>query len=386
MTMPNLVGLLSQYEQLDNQKEQLLLQRQEQTARNIAQAVSTLVATPMEGRAGYLGMLKAELGLDTGFLNALAQTAPTPTAMLLNMGLQKAIDSGATSSSDVAAYALGSNPIAFRQNAEIGKFMEDGTVPSFIKALPQEAQGTAIQELLAKAGGLPDFYELMHRDQIGAVRNKLAPDGNTRANEQGANQRQANSLSVQQSEGAAGRGVQREQLAQNASQFNRELQFKTDEFLGRNATQLLLGGMSNDTRLRTSKVLRGTGPGGKLTVAEQRAASLYGNMDINDLLKLYDGRLKADNETQNATGAGFLAETFGAGQVAENMSTLRGQSRMFTNDIETELRRRQSDNNEQQPATQSVPQQQSYNAPQIQTFAPVTPATFGQYLNQTTRP
>lgn len=387
MTLPNVIDLLSRYEQLDMQKEQLNQQRNEQTARNIAQAVSTLMATPMEGRSGYLAMIQSELGLDTGFLSALAQSAPTPTAMLLNMGLQKAIDSGTTNPTDIAAYAVGATPMAFRQNAAVGKFLEDGTVPAFIKALPPEVQGTALAEMVTRAGGLPDLYELTNPDAVKGVRANVLPTGSAVLGEQGANSRQQAQLEQQAREAAANRGVQYAQLSQSASQFERELAQRQDQWLGGNATQLAIAGLNNDTRRATSRTLRGSGPGGALTAEEANTANMFANISDADLIKLESEQLARDTETQQSTGAGIKAK-FGAGQTAANMNTTRTASSTLTRAITTERNRRTAEQaafiqeQQRQPATQAVPQQQSFNIPQSPQIQPFAPVKFGQFLEQ----
>lgn len=380
MTPPALVQLLSQYEQLDNQKEQLLLQRQEQTARNIAQAVSTLVATPMEGRAGYLQMLQQELGLDTGFLNALAQSAPTPTAILLNRGLQTAIESGSTNPSDVAAYALGVSPMQYRINSEVGAYLETGKVPSFIAALPEEVRGQALSQLVTQAGGLPNMFELANFDAVNAVRTQTAPNANTSAQIRSNEKLTAAEMRQRAQENAANRGVQYAQIGEQQRQFNTDFNWRNQQFMVKNATDLSIAQMNNSTRMATSRYLRGSGAGGELTAQEQQAYSIYGQLDNATLAKQIQDLLATNTETQGKAAPGF----FGAEDAETNLRTARGISSSLLNNMMTEYRRRmaagQAMGASQQPPVPQAPR--APTVPQIDTFRVVPPATLGQLLNQ----
>jgi hypothetical protein len=314
MPLPDFGALMMEFERLDNQKEMLLIQRKQQTASAIAQAVTTLVSTPMEGRAGYLEMMKQELGLDTGFLQSLAMSAPTPTAILLNQGLQRSMEAGAVDPTDITAYALGADPMKFRLNQQVGKFLEDGSVPAYIQALPPEAQGAALQQLVTNAAGLPNLFELTNRDKIGAVKNDLAPGATAVLSDQGQDRRQGNMINYQQREGAAGRGVQYAQLAQANSQFKERLGFERDELLTRNSTSMYLGNLQAGASMANAQA-RGTGRGGKGLTADEAA----GLSDM-EFVTLYREAQKEDTETQKLA-PGFFSDNKVGVQQAQNRTS-----------------------------------------------------------------
>lgn len=186
MPIPDFGQLLVQFEQLDNAKEQLRLQQQEQTSRNIAQAVGTMAAIPREGRAGYLATISQSLGLDTHFLNALADATPTPEGILMNRALEEGINGGDISPETLRAKVLGMTPVAYQVQQQVSDMLHTGKVPAFLKMLPQDAQGQAALALLSGAANLPDLgqLELMgdpdRRKAATNVRNQIAPDANNR--------------------------------------------------------------------------------------------------------------------------------------------------------------------------------------------------------------
>ena len=305
MPLPDFASLLMQFEQMDMQKEQLLLQRKQQTAQQIAQAVSTLVSTPMEGRQGYLGMLQQELGLDTGFLQSLAMSAPTPTSILLNQGLQRAIESGATDPNDIAAYALGANPMAYRMNAQIGKYLEDGTVPAYIRALPPEAQGAALTQMMTNAAGLPNLFEIKNQETIGQVKNDLRPGATTVFNNQQQNQRQTQQLGVQQREGAANRGIDMMRIKEGARQADQDLNFKSNALLYGEAGDNWRAGLAAQGRAG-----RGSGVGSGTTAGTPDDPMGFAAMSDMDFMKAY-GEVNADATKAFAIKGGVLGSGYG---------------------------------------------------------------------------
>ncbi len=386
MPIPDFGALLIQFEQLDNQKEQLLLQRQEQSARNIAQAVSTLVATPREGRAGYLQTLSNELGLDTRFLSALAEAAPTPTAILLNQGLEKGLANGAVSETDLTAYALGADPIAFRMREQIGSYFETGKVPAYIAAMPPEAQGPALNQMLTQFGGLPNVYELTNQEDLTKVKGGLKPEANTMAQ-----------IGAQAEQGNKNRAVQYSQMAQQQRQFDSAQNENRLQFLGENATRVYLGEIAAGARMATSKY----GTSKATTGAAAAAGGEFSEMNDADFYK---------NFFEYQQFAGGLETSVAKGKVGSlltsqaELEAQRALARRRLQQYKVEMNRRQNGGFGQIPEpTQfqrdsvrmnpnggtpggAVSRQMYPNmfpeAPRVQTFQPVQPATFGQlYMN-----
>jgi len=382
MPLPDFGALMIQFEQLDNQREQLLLQRQEQTARNIAQAVSTLVSTPMEGRAGYLQTISQELGLDTRFLSALAESAPTPTAILLNQGLQRAINAGAVDDTDLTAYALGADPFKYRVNTEIGKYLDGGPVPSFIQMLPKEQRAIALTDLISKMGGMPNTYELENYQNVNAVRLGQQADANAELSNTGQNQRQASSLRVQQSEGAASRGVQmagirsNEALTREGNQLRNLQGLASEEGANYRAELGLFGTMNRPGGRGGNGGRGGTGAGaqgGGLTAMER----------LVQAEKEFQEAQKLDSDTKKITQG-----IFGSG-AGNNVNTIQAAMRRTDATAATAYERVQQAQRDVLSEQADEARRRFNQNPGVVTpapFATVQPAQFGQLLQQQGRP
>ncbi len=284
MAPPDFITLLGQFEQQDMQKEQLLMQRQEQSARNIAQAVTTLVQIAPEARAGYLQTLQNELGLDTRFLQALSQSAPTPTQIMLTRGLESAIAQGDVTPQTIAANAMGMKPIEFQIQSQMSEYARTGKLPKFIAGIKDPAQrDAALQNFLAQSAG---------NASIGALEEQADPSLTRNERKQGA--RIGAGLAVDKKTQYQ-EGAQTGRVGMQIGQALREMQQQDNQFYSAQRQQREIVGVNN-TSAETQTWMQVMGR------AQAGAAGKAGNMYVNPLFADMDqNQLTAALNTANST-------------------------------------------------------------------------------------
>jgi hypothetical protein len=361
------LNMLTQFEQLDNQKEQLLLQRQEQASRNVAQAVGTLVTIAPEARAGYLEQMRAATGMDYGFLQALAMNTPTPQSILVARGFERAMQSGDVSDVSLAANTLGMTPIAFQTQQQVSQYMKDGTVPDMIKRLPPELQQQALFNLVTASAGLPDTTQLdlqvnplLTRDerrtsaQVGA---DLRPGAKQVFGEQNENSR--NSARV---------GVQYAGIASNERQSNLDRNLRRDQGLMQNSTQLALGELG--ARVNMSQAAASGGRGGRGGAGA--ADGIVDPVSGFTYKQLMDLKTTAENQAAGALAArnGF----FGAMQSPqdETVATSSMGTLQFANEALDRINRSLNPQT-QVPGAPAMNNQPTFNTVQPPTINPFGP-------------
>jgi hypothetical protein len=291
MTVPAFGQLLMQFEQLDNSKEQLHLQAQEQASRNIAQAVSTMAQIPQEARAGYLQTLQQSTGLNTGFLQSLADSTPTPASILLNRALQDGIATGQVSQQQLTAKVFGMNTVDYERDQQLSQYMSTGKLPKFLQGITDpKIRDAALLNFVAQSAGNPNYAAVENiadplltrpqEKQGAAVQAGLNPQANTVLDAQTRLQMNAAQVSAQYAEMNMRQQLAYSQLGENSHQFDSELAFKAG------ATLANIGGRLGVAEIRAGAKGRARNP-------------LYAGIPDDKLAEMYAQQLKNNSTIQN---------------------------------------------------------------------------------------
>jgi hypothetical protein len=209
--------------------------------------------------------------------------------------------------------------MAYRMNAQIGQFLQDGTVPAYIKALPPEAQGAALTQMMTNAAGLPNLFEIQNQDKIGAVKSGLAVDANTGANIRSQERRQTQSLQVQQAEGAAGRGIDMMRIKEGARQADQDLKYKSNALIYGEEGANYRAGLGLYGTLNRPGTKSGVGSGN--TAGTPSDPMGFAGMNDMDFIKAY-GELNADATKALGLKGGILGSgVFGDADMVQTNKT-----------------------------------------------------------------